>query len=398
MLAIFAAERYSRVDAMRREAVREAELRGLRGDVVERSVRLEIAAALRITERSAGMLLARAQALVERYADALESLGRGRMTERHAEILADGLDGIDPVLRERLTSAAVELAEAEPVGVFRRKLEHLIEDAQSATLAQRHAKAVATRRVAVETLADGMALLALYAPAVEVRAAFDRATAMAGALRQGDGEARTLDQLRADVLCDLLIDGTTSSHPKSARGVRASVVVTVPALSLLSDEAAMNREPARVEGVGPISIEKARELCGGSRDWMRVLTHPETGMVVSVGRTKYRPPADLRRLVKWRADRCLAPGCGIPADRCEIDHSRAWADGGETALQNLNPFCTGHHVVKGHGSWTVRQLPDSGGVMEWISPMGRRYLVEPERRVPVFRDTAPTAQTAAPPF
>ena len=75
-----------------------------------------------------------------------------------------------------------------------------------------------------------------------------------------------------------------------------------------------------VEGVGPIPVERARELAGGADAWMRVLTHPETGMVLSVGRDQYRPPPALRRLVKWRADRCMGPGCGIPASRCEIDH------------------------------------------------------------------------------
>ena len=33
----------------------------------------------------------------------------------------------------------------------------------------------------------------------------------------------------------------------------------------------------------------------------------------------------------------------------------------------------------------MRQIEDSGGALEWISPAGRRYVVQPERRVPVFR-------------
>ena len=32
----------------------------------------------------------------------------------------------------------------------------------------------------------------------------------------------------------------------------------------------------------------------------------------------------------------------------------------------------------------VRQIPGSGGAIEWTSPTGRRYIVQPERRVPVF--------------
>ncbi len=114
---------------------------------------------------------------------------------------------------------------------------------------------------------------------------------------------------------------------------------------------------------------------------MRVLTHPETG----AGRTRYRPPASLRRLLRWRATRCMAPGCGIPADRCDLDHTIAWEHGGHTAADNLAPLCRGHHSVKHHGGWRVAHVADHPGALAWTSPSGRRYIVEPERRIPVFR-------------
>jgi hypothetical protein len=126
---------------------------------------------------------------------------------------------------------------------------------------------------------------------------------------------------------------------------------------------------------------------------MRILTHPETGIVLSVGRDKYRPPADLRRLVRWRSETCMAPGCTIPASRCEIDHRIAWIEGGTTELNNLNPLCKGHHTVKHHGRWRVQ--PDgTGGALTWTSPAGRTYQVHPERPVVMF---TPTDQDT-PPF
>ncbi|HET6301155.1 HNH endonuclease signature motif containing protein, partial [Microbacterium sp.] len=287
-------------------------------------------------------------------------------------------------------------------------LRRLIEMHRSVTLAERHEAAVVRRRVVVEHTDDGMAWLSAYLPAVEAHAIYGRLTAIAKAIKNQDetatprqdatsrdcdpappDEDRTIDQLRADVLSDLLIEGDTTVHPVEARGIRATVAVTVPALTLLAtddaDRAAQGLAPAVVEGVGPIPLDRARELCGGAEGWMRILTHPETGMVLSVGRSQYRPPPMLRKLVRWRADRCMAPGCGIPASRCEIDHTVAWEHGGETSLDNLAPLCKGHHTVKHHGGWRVRQLPDSGGALEWTSPAGRRYVVQPERRVPVFR-------------
>lgn len=382
MMSIFAAQRLVRVDAMRRRALSEAERYG--GGlpaVVERSIRLELAAALRITEHAAASLLGFADALVHRYPAALASLSRAGITERHAEALVDALDRVEPDVRDRLAERAVRLAEDLPVGAFRRRLARMIDADRAATLAERHERAVQERRVVVEAGDDGMAWIHALIPAVEARAIQARLTAIAKALGADGDDARTLDQRRADVFGDLLIDGETTALDPEIRGIRATVAVTVPALSLLeqSDEVAV------VEGAGPIPLSRARELCGAADGWMRVLTHPETGTVLSVGRTQYRPPPMLRRLARWRADRCMAPGCGIPASRCEIDHTIAWEHGGETSLDNLAPLCKGHHTLKHHGGWRVAQVEGSGGALEWTSPSGRRYVVTPERRVPAFR-------------
>jgi hypothetical protein len=398
MMAQFAAERLLRVDELRRSHLAGADFAGrMLTEVVMRGVRLELATALRITEYAAANLIALADAVVNRYPDVLRALGAGRITERHAEILVAGVDELEPHLQDEVAPEALALAEAEPVGAFRRQLRTIIDTARVVTLAARNEAALARRRVWVEDDADGMSWTHVYGPTVEARAIHARVTAIAKTVLTAEAETRTLDQVRADVLADLLIDGVAPSHPDQARGIRASVVVTVPALALLhADDAGVagsGCDPAVVEGVGPIPIARARELCGGEISWMRVLTHPETGMVLSVGRDRYTPPASLRRLVKWRADRCMAPGCGVPASRCEIDHTVAWEHGGATSLQNLAPLCKGHHRVKHHGGWQLTQVPDSGGAVEWISPAGRRYVVEPKRRVPVFRVTGPGPDT-----
>ncbi len=307
------------------------------------------------------------------------------MTERHARILVEAVEAVEPELRGRILPAAIALAEEQPVGVFRRRLRALVETVRETTLTVRHEQAVQRRRVVIEPDQDAMAWVMALMPAVEAHAIWDRATRMAKVVLAREGETRSIDQIRADVVADLLIEGDTASHPIEARGIRATVAVTVPVLSLL-DGAPEGTGPAVVEGLGPIPIQRARELAAGAEGWMRVLTHPETGMVLSVGRDRYQPPPALRRLVKWRADRCMGPGCGMPASRCEVDHRVAWEHGGQTRLDNLNPFCKNHHIIKHHGGWTVRDVEGSYGAVEWISPAGRRYVVQPERRVPVFRE------------
>jgi len=420
LVSSFAAQRAVAIAEARAAALVESAARGGDRGIAERSFRLEISQALRVTESTAERLVSQAVALTERYDGVLDALGRGVITEQHARILVDAVDAAEPSLRAELASLSLELAERMPVGQFRAAVRALVERARVVSLEQRHDDAVRMRRVSVESDSDGMAWLSAYLPAVEARAIFHRLTAMGSALLAAEREAavgqvaetsvgdeisaaptpRTLDQVRADLLGDLLVDGEVSDHPETVRGVRATVAVTVPVLSLLDDDAALSA-PAELDGVGPIPIRTARTLCGGAEGWMRVLTHPETGVVLSVGRTRYRPPADLQRLVRWRAAHCTAPGCRMAADRCEIDHTVAWEHGGETRADNLTPLCKGHHTVKHHGGWQTRQHPD--GAIVWTSPTGRRYRVEPERRTPRFvpasagRDSS-APRTDVPPF
>ena len=138
--------------------------------------------------------------------------------KRHAKLLVDGLDEIEPDLRGELFGKALALAETQPVGEFRRSLRKLIESARVVTLAERHQAALEQRRVYVEPVEDGMAWTHKFGPAVEARAEYDRATAIAKIIRAQEGETRTLDQIRADVMADLLIEGTTTAHP--TRGAR----------------------------------------------------------------------------------------------------------------------------------------------------------------------------------
>ncbi|MBN9155445.1 MAG: HNH endonuclease, partial [Microbacterium sp.] len=72
-----------------------------------------------------------------------------------------------------------------------------------------------------------------------------------------------------------------------------------------------------------------------------------------------------------RDKHCRFPGCRQPTWRCDIDHTKDAAHGGETRICNLAHLCRRHHILKHHTPWRVRQLPD--GVLEWTSPTGRIY-------------------------
>jgi Domain of unknown function (DUF222) len=165
-----AAQRLIGVNVVRREALADAERRGrVLADVVERSVRLEVAAALRITENEAGSMMAMGEALVERYPTVLDSFAGARMTERHARVLVEAIETVEPELRGQVLPAAIESAEVEAVGAFRRRLRALIETVRNTTLAERHQQAVQRRRVVVEPDQDAMAWVMTLMPPSRLR-------------------------------------------------------------------------------------------------------------------------------------------------------------------------------------------------------------------------------------
>jgi hypothetical protein len=381
MMSTLAAEQYSRVEALRRSVrTQTVPFYGATSQIAERSLQMELAAELRITAVAAQRLLHDADRLVNRYPAMLDALAAARTTPRHAEILVELVEPVEDALLDAVMGPAVRCAVTQPAGTFRRTLRGIVEQTRAATLEQRHREALEDRRVVIEDALDGMSWLLALVPSVEARAIMNRATAMAASLRSVDGEERTLDQLRSDIVCDLLIDGQTDAHPSATRGIHATVAVTVPALTLL-DDPHPGSGPAVVEGVGPIPRERARELCGTAPGWTRVLTHPETGVVLSVGRDQYTPPAPMKRFLRLRAARCMGPGCAMPATRCELDHTIAFSDGGHTAVDNLAPLCKNQHTLKHHGGWTLRHT-DRHGTLEWTSPTGRTYTVAPHPQGP----------------
>ncbi|UNX56179.1 HNH endonuclease [Georgenia sp. TF02-10] len=129
-------------------------------------------------------------------------------------------------------------------------------------------------------------------------------------------------------------------------------------------------EVAELAGYGPISPDVARALAAGGT-WRRLITDPLSGTVLDVGRTRYRPPADLAEHVRTRDRTCVRPGCTTPAERCQIDHTRAFSQGGKTAADSLGAQCTTDHALKSAGTFKTTQ--PTPGVFEWLTPTGHAY-------------------------
>lgn len=192
---------------------------------------------------------------------------------------------------------------------------------------------------------------------------------------------RSIDQIRADLLTDLLLaadpHAVASGGVTGTSSIQARVQVIVPEASVTLADAPRGTQPATLEGFGPIDTESARFYAANAPHWEQISVEPTSGSVISVD--TYRPTAEQRRFLRARDLHCRFPGCRVALNRCDIDHTVDAARGGATSTDNLAHLCRGHHTLKHHSAWGVRQKPD--GTLVWLSPTGRACTEPPPSRV-----------------
>ncbi|MFF2633940.1 DUF222 domain-containing protein [Microbacterium sp. NPDC058021] len=405
-----------------------------------RAIAAEVGAVLQRSDRVMQDRLHHATVLVTGFTATIAALRVGRIDMGHVRLIQDAGARIDdPEARARFEQAALVVCERETPGRARPIVAMIAQKLHPVPLEERHADAAAERRVWVRDLDDGMAELAAVLPAVLAYAIRDRLTeyareittarrkaaaeaaaagradhdgdGVAGAENPEDGtvetapagaasadagptspdasdtttpdpaeivatDTRTTDQVRADVLTDLLLTGCATAPAKTGAvadggAITAQVQVIIPLDTLTGTGTA----PAELVGYGPIDPETARRLAATAELWERLFVSPTTGAVQLVD--TYRPSAAQRRHLDARDEHCRFIGCRRPAKHCDHDHTHDAAHGGPTALCNLANLCTRHHPMKHATAWCVFQK--AHGILEWTSPTGRVYPDIPRR-------------------
>ncbi|MCZ4068389.1 DUF222 domain-containing protein [Microbacterium sp. H37-C3] len=389
-----------------RQAARSGERpRGMGSDMEMRSIAAEIAGVRRSHDRRAQSEIDHALTIVDDYPAVFEAWEQQRITRDHVDVVVRMGCGLADDIRDDYAQQAISICERDIASRVREPLRNLAARMGSESFAERHRTAAAKRGVWVTHGTDGMSELGATLPTVIAAGIHDRLTAMAQSVKDArataaaapaDGPAgdaagdegsavegsaaadaaapdvRTMDQLRADILGDLLLGGAPVVDPtygSDAAGplgaIRAQVQVTLTSEAVTGVDDA----PAELVGASLIDADTARKLAGRARIWNRLFVDPITRTPVEVD--TYRPPAAMSRLLKARDQHCRFPGCRRAAIRCELDHTIDYALGGHTHIFNLAHLCQRHHSMKQFTKWEVRQV--GGGVLEWTSPLGRVY-------------------------
>ncbi|KXC06004.1 hypothetical protein MhomT_08525 [Microbacterium hominis] len=428
-----------RATLLRQEAQQQGRsVRSSDADLPLREVALELAMALRVSDRGVQRRMSEAYLLTNLFPRTLEVWASGEIDAAHAwAISRTGTMLTTEEDRARYETLALEAARSESPARMSAAAKAIAATIDPNAFTEAAQRAYDERSVRLFPLDDGMARLVADLPAPLAHAIHDTLTARGRAIldqtdEDSDGDAdvtdadalvdadtlitspvrptgvtctttttatattaakdsRTLAQVRADVLTDLLLTATPSTRATGAgiETVTAQIQVTVPALTLAGDP---DGGPAILTGYGPIDPAIARRLAGLTPGWDRVFTDPTTGIPVAVDR--YRPSAEIRRYLAARDERCRTPGCTRPAHRCDRDHTTPAADGGHTAPDNLAHLCRRHHTAKHHTAWQVRHL--GHGTLQWTSPTGRHYEDHPPSLVRFVPE--PTTPADPPPF
>ena len=364
---------YAAVDAVLTEAASHPEvfvdLVLVRGEPVELGVRAAVAdLAVRLnlaegTVRDYGHIAAtlrkRTPSLWGWFLDGEVSTQNARET---AAVVAELPQQFWADFEEQIIGPAKMLAPAR----FRAKVRAVRDRLQAATLTEQHQQAVLQRRVWKDADRDGMSWLGAYLPSEVVAQALVRINQIAFQLFREPDETRTMGQLRADVLSELLLGG------ESATKVGISLALMIPVMSLLGQ----SDEPAVLQGVGPIDLETARRLGVKSPSVTRLLTHPITGEILAMDPDQYRCDAEMKRWLGLTQPVCDFPNCGRAAQQCDLDHTFARIDGGKTTAANLSPRCRPHHRLKHESRWRVAKEPGKTRPT-WTSPTGHHRDADP---------------------
>ncbi|MEO6087500.1 MAG: DUF222 domain-containing protein, partial [Umezawaea sp.] len=196
--------------------------------------------------------------VVGRSQGSLAALERGEIDLYKVRTVHELTMNLPPDLAREVEERVLEKAAEQTGAQLRQRARRIVARVDPVGARERAAEAKAARCAGFVSEEDGMAKVYAVVPAEKAVAIALRVDKIARQSKTPEDQ-RTMDQRRADVVCDLLLGKPSNVH------VQLQVTVPVSMVMRLDDQ------PGELAGYGPITADTARELAGDAT-WRRLLT------------------------------------------------------------------------------------------------------------------------------
>ncbi len=271
----------------------------------------------------------------------------GLVSEAAVGLVADVWDESVAAAFERDELLFADWVQRLPFREARIKLESWGATERAKVIADQHAADFESRHFSVVKLDRGLSKIT-GALDNEGTAAVRAALSMLSA-KAGEDDERTRGQRNADALVTMA--RFALSHLEQPVGTRKrppKIDVLVP-YETLTTRSGLSWLDGDI-----ITAESARRLaCDAGVH--RLITHAGSA-VIDYGRQTRAVPEPLWRVLVDRDCGCRFPGCEVPGEMCDAHHAEHWADGGETAADNLVVLCWFHHHLLHEQHWSLEPL------------------------------------------
>ncbi len=304
-----------------------------------------------------------------------EALRGGKLTSSQATLVSDAV-AVNPSCEQDL----IKGTQRDSLQELKERCLRAKAEGRSAEDAARHRKALhEKRRCRTYTDAEGAFCLEAHLTpeaGAGVLAALDSRVDRLFKEARRSGQYEAVEAYRADALCALMTGAPTSStkagkpsdgsppdpHESSSGGSPTKVMHIRVDLEALRRGSVVPGKVCEIPGVGPVSVDWARDQLGDALCDLVVTDGVDVSTVVRLGR---HIPASLKTAILERDQRCVVPGChkrlGLEHDHWQV----AFADGGEVSYDNLARLCTGHHYQRTHQGFTLSR---NSGEWRWDPP------------------------------
>ncbi len=246
----------------------------------------------------------------------------------------------------RLDQRVVAYAETHTGAELRQWLRRFVIRVEADLAVERADRERQDRHVSITHGDDSMGWLNAYLASHDL--AQIEALLHAGARTDVTGDdTRTTAQREADLLVGWRLGSETAGDLSTgSRSSSANIAVMIDADVLAGAVAGFAES---TDGRWAVPAHWMTDVIAtGSTFWHRIVTQPVTADVLSHEYLGRFAPDTLDVALQFLHGVCQAPGCMVPAGRCDMDHRIPHPEGPTTAA-NMGPLCRRHHVFKGHG-------------------------------------------------